>query len=89
MPELRYIPVAVYTIGCCRYGSDTPFKTVEIKADSLDQAMRAGREQLKPSTVQRVVHVDTQPNPDHVATLQEAGLLLAKNLRKNPGKDIE
>jgi hypothetical protein len=69
MEVLRYIPVAEYTIGCCYYGKKEPYKTVNVKADSLSVAMAKGRDILKPSTVEHICHVETRPNPDHVATL--------------------
>ncbi len=75
MGELKYIPVAEYTIGCCYYGKTEPYKTVDVKADSLTVAMAKGRELLKPSTVEHIRHVETRPNPEHVATLVAAGLL--------------
>lgn len=75
MDELKYIPVAEYTIGCCYYGKKEPYKVVDVKADSLAGAMTKGRKLLKPSTVEHICHVETRPNPEHVATLEKAGLL--------------
>ena len=68
---LTYIPVAEYTIGLFHYGATKPFKTVDVKADSMAVAMAKGRAQLKPSTVQSVRHIETRPNPDHVARNKE------------------
>jgi tRNA nucleotidyltransferase (CCA-adding enzyme) len=70
-----YIPVAVYKFGCCHYGATTPFKTVEVKADSMDAARTAAFELLKPSTVQHLRHIETRPNPLHMMTLVAAGHL--------------
>lgn len=67
MTELRYIPVAEYDIGLCHYGNTEPYKTVTVKADSLQKAMADGRELLKPSSVDHVRHVATRPNPEHQA----------------------
>lgn len=72
MNELRYIPVAEYDIGLCYYGKTEPYKTVTVKADSLQKAMEDGRKLLKPSTVEHVRHVATRPNPERVA-MMEAG----------------
>lgn len=35
----------------------------------MQQAMKDGYKMLKPSTVEHICHVETHPNPDHVATL--------------------
>lgn len=75
MKQLKYIPVAEYTIGCCYYGHKEPYKTVDVKADSLSVAMSKGRELLKPTICEHICHVATRPNPEHVASLEEAGLL--------------
>ncbi|MCK9987766.1 MAG: hypothetical protein AzoDbin1_04238 [Azoarcus sp.] len=75
MGELKYIPVAEYTIGCCHYGKQEPYKTVDVKADSLAVAMAEGRKLLKPSTAEHLCHVETRPNPEHVASLEATGLL--------------
>ena len=73
-PVLKYIPVAEYTIGLCYSGHYEPYKTVNVKADSLGQAMKKGRQLLNPSIIENVRHVSTRPNPDHVAAMarQEA-----------------
>lgn len=63
-----YIPAGEYDIGLCHYGKTEPYKTVTVKADSRQQAMAEGRKLLSPSTVERVCHVATRPNPDYVAT---------------------
>lgn len=73
--RLRYIPTGVYVIGCCHWGHRTPYKTVEVLADNLQQAMKEGRTLLQPSTVEHIMHVETRPNPAHVDTLIAAGLL--------------
>lgn len=73
--QLKYIPVAEYTIGCCHYGHKEPYKTVDVKADSLQVATVKGRALLNPSIIENVCHVETRPNPEHVATLRAAGLL--------------
>lgn len=72
--RLRYIPTAIFVLGVCHYGHQTPYKTVEVKADNLSQAMKEGRV-LLPSTVEHLVHVTTRSNPEHTATLIAAGLL--------------
>lgn len=69
-PASRYIPVAEYDIGLCHYGMTAPYKTVIVKADSLQVAMAAGRKLLKPSSVEHVRHVATRPNPEHVAMME-------------------
>lgn len=69
---LHYIPVAEYTIGLCHYGHKEPYKTIEVKADSMQQAMEEGRKLLKPSTVEHICNVATRPNPDHVAAMTKS-----------------
>lgn len=69
MSEFRYIPIAEYDIGLCYYGKTEPYKTVTVKADSLQKAMEDGRKVLKPSIVEHVRHVATRPNPEHVAMM--------------------
>lgn len=71
LPIPRYVPVAEYEIGCCYYGHAKPFKTMKVKADSLEEAMILGRKLLTPSTVQHVVHISTSPNPDYLAYTEE------------------
>lgn len=73
--RLRYIPTGVYVIGCCYRGHKTPYKTVDVPADNLAQALNKGHQLLQPSTVEHVVHVGTRPNPAHIDTLVAAGLL--------------
>lgn len=67
---LRYIPIAEYTIGVCSYGRTAPYKSVDVKARSLEKAMEEGRRLLKPSTLEHLCHVETRPNPEHVAYMQ-------------------
>lgn len=69
---LRYIPVAEYVIGLCHYGKyGQPHKTVVVEADSLAIAMQKGRKLLSPSAVQTTCHVETRPNPKHVAYIEQ------------------
>lgn len=57
-----HIPIAEYTIGICHWGHSTPYKTVDAKADSRQEAMEKGRKLLNPSTVEPVPCLDsTQP----------------------------
>lgn len=72
---LKYIPVAEYLIGCCHWGQTTPYKTVTVQADSLEVAMAKGRKRLQPSTVEHIRHLETRPNPAHVAELRAQGML--------------
>lgn len=63
---MRYIPIAEYTIGICHYFHTEAYKTVDVKADSMAQAMTLGSKLLQPSTVEHICHVATRPNPDYL-----------------------
>lgn len=65
-PIPRYIPVAIYTIGLCRYAHSEPYKTVEVKADSHQQAMFESYALLQPSTIEHIKYVGVKPNPEHI-----------------------
>lgn len=74
---MKYIPVAEYTIGCCHYGQTKPYKTVAVRADSYQVAMNGGRKLLSPSAFEHLCHVETRPNPDHLAEMAQRNM---KNL---------
>jgi hypothetical protein len=61
---LKYFGIGLYVIGCCHYGHTEPYRTVEVVADSLCQAMEIGRAKLSPSLVEHICHVSTRPNPE-------------------------
>ncbi len=71
----KYIPVAEYLVGCCHWGHAAPYKTATVQADSLQVAMAKGRKLLQPSTVEHIRHLETRPNPAHVAELRANGML--------------
>jgi hypothetical protein len=60
---LRYVPLALYTFGCCHYGHTAPYRTGEVAADSLPAAWSKARLELKPSSTEHLCHVDTKSNP--------------------------
>ncbi len=69
MSAARHVPVALYTIGLCHYGAKTPFKTVEVAADSARLAMTQAWIALQPSHIQTVHHVSRRPNPAHAEAM--------------------
>lgn len=73
----KYIPLAAYTFGCCsNYGDKTIRRTVEVKADTKHNAWEKAYALLKPSTIETMVHVKTEPNPEHVATIVSSDLYI-------------
>lgn len=65
MSAARRVPVALYTIGLCHYGAKTPFRTVEVAADSARLALTQAWIALQPSHIQTVCQVLMRPNPAH------------------------
>lgn len=60
----RYFPTGLYEIGLCHYGRKEPYKTIEVAAENIRDAMDKGRKELAPTTVEHICHVGTRPNPE-------------------------
>lgn len=69
---LRYIPVAEYEFGACSCfrGPCKASRVVVVHADSMVTARRLANGELKLSTIEHMVHIETRPNPEHLAYIQ-------------------
>lgn len=61
-PIPKHIARAIYTIGLCHYGKQSPYKTVEVEADDKSKAITNGRAILQPSLVEHVMYVSCKAN---------------------------
>lgn len=70
---LRYIPVAIYTIGKCHYGHTEPYTTVKVLGDNKADAMIEAIDLLKPSLTETIRYVSIEPNPEHIQFMKSRG----------------
>lgn len=73
LDKIALMPVATYTFGFCYYGrKGKPFRTVDINADSMEEANEIAWKQ-RDNVTHSICIMRVQPNAERVKLMKEVG----------------